>query len=353
MKKRIIALVMCVFFVALLAGCGGAADPLQTMTPKDVLKKSFELSSAQETSKFKITLSTQVNKLESSDPQAATMKAFLNSLKGSIEGSGDTKGEKAFISASLDAIVDNQQKHIDAKIFSDGKQLIVNLPIIKEFIPDKSKYRDYYIIDQKAMNQDPQMQMSGADNMINPQSAQYKALSAYMSQAYVDIIPDTAVTDNGIQQADTADGKVKVRSIDLTLAKADLAAVITKTIALYSDPKYIELYTAYIKSNDKTVTDAKIKEDIAKAKDEMVKFQTDSLPGIQDTSQLTMKILIDDSFNMIKNDIVCSIKAAEQGTAMDLVVMIGVEQSDFNKPVNIQFPQLTLQNSANASNMMN
>ena len=339
MKKRIIALLASLAFaVAIMGGCGAAPDPLETMSAKDVLKKSFDVSSTQDTSKFKITLATKVNALESSDPQTATMKAFLNSLKGSIEGSGDSKTQKAFISASLDAMIENQQKHIDAKIFSDGKQLIVNLPIIKEFIPDKSQYRDYYVIDQKDMQQDPQVQMSGAGNMMNPQSPQYKALSAYMSQAYVDVIPDTAIKDNGIQELETSAGKVKVRSLDLTITKTDIAAVVKRTIELFSDPKYIELYTAYVKSTDVKITDAKVKEDLASAKQEMVKFQTESLPGIQDATKFTMKTSIDSAFNMIKNDMVFDIKASEQGTTMDLTVTVGMEQWDFNKAVDIQFP---------------
>jgi hypothetical protein len=353
MKIRSMVALVCslALVLSLVAGCGGGGA-VQEMSPREILAKSISAQNEVVSSKFAFDLSFDVSELDIKDAEGEQMAAALGSAKLAFSGEADSKRPFTYLLAQVDVTVEGEQHKFDAKLYSDGSKLLLNIPYVYQFLPDASLQKEYYIFDSALLEQANQ----GMQAPVNPQmllgSAAMKELSVYTAQAYLDVLPDESIVDMGEQEIDVNGGKVKTRGITLKITKADVLAFLQKTVELYDDATWNELNFAYMSSLDPALTQDSYNTQMAQQKTEAQKALDEATTSLTDDTSFQVDTYIDSDFNMTAIKGTVSVSGADETATGKIKVIFNGTMWDFNKVSDMQLPETTPENSLNLSDMM-
>jgi len=354
MKIRSMVALVCsaALVLSLAAGCGGGGGAVQELSPKEILAKSIEGQNEVVSSKFAFDLSFDTSSLDVSDAEGQEMAAALGSAKLAFSGEADSKRPFTYLLAQVDVTVEGEQHKFDAKLYSDGSKLLLNVPYVYQFLPDSSMQKDYYIFDSALLEQADQ----GMQSPVNPQmllgSTAMKELSVYTAQAYLDVLTDESIVDMGEQEIDVNGAKVKTRGITLKITKADVIAFLQKTLELYDDATWNELNFAYMSSLDASLTQESYGTQMAQQKTEAQTALDEATTTLTDDTNFQIDTYIDSDFNMVAIKGVVSVGGVDETASGNLKVNFNGTMWDFNKASEMQLPEITPENSLNLSDMM-
>ena len=353
MKIRAMVAAVCSFTLvaALVAGCGGG-NAVQEMSPREILAKSIDVHNEVKSSKFAFDLAFDTSELDVSDAESQEMAAALSSAKLAFSGEADSQRPFTYLLANVDITVEGEQHKFDAKLYSDGSKLLLNVPYINQFLPDPSLQKEYYIFDSALLEQADQ----NMESPINPQmllgSTAMKALTVYTSQAYLGVLPDSSIVDKGEQEVEVNGAKVKARGITLAITKADLIAFMQKTVELYDDATWNELNFAYMSSLDAALTKEAYDASMATQKTEAQKALDEAQGTLTEDTNFAIDTYIDKDFNLVAFQGTVIVGGNDEQATGKIKVIFNGTMWDFNKVSDMQLPETTPENSLNLSDMM-
>lgn len=328
MKKKIIALVLSLFLVLSITGCG-KEDPIDRL--KNSFNRSLEMVSASQS--FDMDLSVDIS---GDDPQMAMMGSMFENIN---------------ISGAMDIIQKDMSFAGNVKIDLNG--MAYNMEIFKgEEYFIKIPFSPKYVI---IADKEDSAEMFDNDFIQSFSKEGNDLITSKFTSENVTAKEEITIEQNGEQ--------VKVTPIDVTLTEEDAKLIFKELMELMlENPEYTDQIKKSMKQEIKDVDEEKTEEEIEEMYEETMAEMDEMFKAAKEAITLTkmdFTYYLDKNDDVRKSDIdyLMVIDMAKISEDSELpIISIGITGSsdiyNINKIQEIEYPELNEENSTDLEGMM-